>query len=540
MVISPIGYTLANVPNPFQAIQQGLAAGQGLAATRQNQQQIDLQRQQLEMQQRAAQAAAATKAQRDAQVQAFNRRITAPGYKLTQADIIEALSLLGPEATKVLQESANKMSEQERSAAAKRYGQVFSAIHGGRPDIAESTAREYAEALKNSGDEAGYKAFVKVADQIKANPNGAGIMLGGTLYGMGDQGKSMVDGILAVKKGATEEAKGALDIEKGRADLTQTYINLGYASEKAKALADQEIAKAEQERAKANVAPRVEEAKAREAEGKAVITEAEAGTAGEMQKAKLAEYQAKAAREAVLAKFEESKQVQEAAIRGANLKVLEQEPEIRKQNQALAVMENKLKSEANAIRRQELQQQITTKKEERDAAIKQKMADADAAVSVADNAIATMDKALAIWDKEKDASWWRRGPVASATGAFDSSSWVPTFFDSTADFQELVKNMQAQVFLTQIPNMKGAGALSDAEGKKLDAAVRSLSMRQSPEELMGNIAEIRRLTEKGKAGLAAKFGVGGYTPPTETSAAPASPAARAAKLSAADAIIGGQ
>ena len=68
--------------------------------------------------------------------------------------------------------------------------------------------------------------------------------------------------------------------------------------------------------------------------------------------------------------------------------------------------------------------------------------------------------------------------------------------------------------MAQIPNIKGMGALSDAEGKKLAAALQSFSLRQSPARLMENVREAQRLLLKARENVARQHGVPETIPDT--------------------------
>jgi hypothetical protein len=89
------------------------------------------------------------------------------------------------------------------------------------------------------------------------------------------------------------------------------------------------------------------------------------------------------------------------------------------------------------------------------------------------------------------------GPIAGRT---------PTVFASTADTEKAIETLQSQVFLQQIKNMKGMGALSEKEGDRLAASVANLSLTQSPERLERNIRYIEETT---RAAMEKIQGMGG-------------------------------
>jgi hypothetical protein len=62
--------------------------------------------------------------------------------------------------------------------------------------------------------------------------------------------------------------------------------------------------------------------------------------------------------------------------------------------------------------------------------------------------------------------------------------------------------------------MKGLGALTEAEGKKLQSSLQNLSLTQSPEQLTANVREAQRLILKGRKNLADRTGVPQGVPDT--------------------------
>jgi hypothetical protein len=84
--------------------------------------------------------------------------------------------------------------------------------------------------------------------------------------------------------------------------------------------------------------------------------------------------------------------------------------------------------------------------------------------------------------------------LANVAGPIRSK--FPTTSQESADTENAIKTLNDQVFLQQIKNMKGMGALSEKEGDRLAASVASLSLTQSPERLQKNIQYIEETTRK--------------------------------------------
>lgn len=222
--------------------------------------------------------------------------------------------------------------------------------------------------------------------------------------------------------------------------------------------------------------------------------------AGEMRAAEqapfeLSEKQSKAAKSAVDAKFAESKAVQDLQKGGWEIQKLANDIEISRLNSQIAAMNANINRETNDLKRQEQQFKLQEKQDKRDAALNTKVAEVESGRATIDNFLNTADKILKT----------PGNVVESATGTV--STVLPTFFESTADFEETLKTLGSQAFLSQVPAMKGLGALTEAEGRKLESSLANLSTRQSPQKLLENVQEAQRLMLKARSNLSTKYGV---------------------------------
>jgi hypothetical protein len=68
-----------------------------------------------------------------------------------------------------------------------------------------------------------------------------------------------------------------------------------------------------------------------------------------------------------------------------------------------------------------------------------------------------------------------------------------------AGFASQLETFKAQVFLPQVQALKGMGALSDAEGKKMSASIGALSQTMKPAEFDSQLAIIRNDLKKARA-----------------------------------------
>lgn len=90
---------------------------------------------------------------------------------------------------------------------------------------------------------------------------------------------------------------------------------------------------------------------------------------------------------------------------------------------------------------------------------------------------------------------------------------------NAAGFAAQLETFKAQTFLPQVQALKGMGALSDAEGKKLTAAVGALSQSMKQSEFDAQVGKIKRDLE------AARSRVGSTMQNTSSAPAPATPVA---------------
>lgn len=221
---------------------------------------------------------------------------------------------------------------------------------------------------------------------------------------------------------------------------------------------------------------------------------------------KLTESQAKASKAATDAKFAESAAVQDLAKGGWEIQKLANDINISRQNAQIAALNAATAREGNSIKKQELQLKLQDKIAARDAKVNEKVAEVSSARATIDNMLNTADRVL---QTPVDVISSAAGPV---------SSKLPTLSSDTSDFEELLNTLSSQAFMAQIPALKGMGALSNAEGEKLQSSLQNLSLRQSPERLVENVKEAQRLILKSRANLSDKFGVPDVTPDTPASA----------------------
>lgn len=170
--------------------------------------------------------------------------------------------------------------------------------------------------------------------------------------------------------------------------------------------------------------------------------------------------------------------------------------EVKKQEQELKKLKLQAEQEQNALKRKEIRGKIaerSLKIEEMKNKSKfdreQKILDFKKANGNLDNMIQTVNNALAFDD---DVFEWATGPIASR---------IPTFGQKTADFEAILEQLEAQMFIENVSRMRGLGAISDSEGAKLSIALQNLDLKQSPEKIKKNLQEILRIANTAKSWL---------------------------------------
>jgi hypothetical protein len=119
-----------------------------------------------------------------------------------------------------------------------------------------------------------------------------------------------------------------------------------------------------------------------------------------------------------------------------------------------------------------------------------------------DRAIASLDN---LYKVEKDANGkvikeTQHPGLSAAVGAGWGMLGIPALSGTDrADFEAQLDTLKAQTFLPMVQSLKGMGALSDAEGKKLTEAIGALSTKQKETTFKNSILEIRKQLEAAKA-----------------------------------------
>lgn len=226
----------------------------------------------------------------------------------------------------------------------------------------------------------------------------------------------------------------------------------------------------------------------------------------ELQPATLSKAQSDAEKAAVAAKFAESDAVMDLEKKGWDIKKIQNDIQVSRQNVAIAAANSAIAKADSESKRLE----AITKRDEliqkRDGEIRAKVADAESARSSIDNFINTADRLM------------KNQMLPRVLGPIEGRMSSAPLSDEAADAIALIDTLSSQAFLSQIPAMKGSGALSDAEGKKLQAALTNLSRVQSEKQFEANLKEAQRILLKSRANLAQKYGIPDTVPDTPAAA----------------------
>lgn len=231
------------------------------------------------------------------------------------------------------------------------------------------------------------------------------------------------------------------------------------------------------------------------------------GRAAEQAPAELKKKQADAETAAVKAKYANSEALLDLEKKGWDIKAVVADMAFKKESNRIAAINAAAARETNALKREELQIKLQEARTALDDKIRGKVAETESGAATIDNTLNTIERL-------------KRNPsLNDVLGSIEGR--VPALVsDEANDAIALIETLGSQAFLSQLPAMKGAGALSDAEGKKLQAALTSLDRKQSEQQFRANLDDVSRLMTKARENLSRKSGVPLAKP--DTPAAPGS------------------
>ena len=361
-----------------------------------------------------------------------------------------------------LQQQQAASQEAERNKAYLTLGaQTLAAIDAGNTDAALNLIQGRVDAEKNAGNQREADALNTWAELIKFNPNAAGGVINRFITAT-PGGKELLD---AAKIAGEEQRAAALQVPKLEA----------------------------------------EKAAARQKKAEAAVAE---GTT----EAKIAKERSEAEKAAVAAKFAESNAAIDLEKKGWDIKKLQSDMQIAKQNAAIAAANLAIGREGNDLKRAELQLKLKDLQDKRDQTVREKVSEANTAAMQADNLLNTVDGLMSkiVEKTDKSGKPTFTSTFRAATGPVDVL--LPTIQPDVADVQEQFATLGSQITMSRIGEMKGA--LSDKDLETLRQSLQSLSLRQSPDQLYRNLKEVQRLTLKARKGAFEKYGVPETVPDT--------------------------
>jgi hypothetical protein len=182
---------------------------------------------------------------------------------------------------------------------------------------------------------------------------------------------------------------------------------------------------------------------------------------------------------------------QDITVRGQNISAQNSalSREIQRAELQDKVLDRQIARESNQVKLDELKQKQVDVRQKADVARADRQAAAQGAVDTFSTALDSLG------ELEKSPGLTKAVGVRSAFPTIPGSD--------AANFEARLDTFKAQTFLPMVSSLKGMGALSDAEGKKLSDAVGALSPKMSEDAFRSSIGKIRTQLE-GKLGSVKK------------------------------------
>jgi len=174
---------------------------------------------------------------------------------------------------------------------------------------------------------------------------------------------------------------------------------------------------------------------------------------------------------------------QDITVRGQNISAQNAalSREIQRAELQDKALDRQIARETNTIKLEELKQKQTDVRQKAEVARADRQATAQGAVDTFSTALDSLGEI------EKSPG------LAKAVGVRSAFPTIPG--SDAANFEARLDTFKAQTFLPMVASLKGMGALSDAEGKKLSDAVGALSPKMSEDAFRSSIGKIRTQLE---------------------------------------------
>lgn len=209
----------------------------------------------------------------------------------------------------------------------------------------------------------------------------------------------------------------------------------------------------------------------------------------------------------ITAKYADSQALAELEKKKWDVRKIVADIDFQKESNRIAAMNAAANRESNALKKQELQLKVEEARTARDDKLREKVTKAESAASSIDNMINTVDRLL-------------KNPALNDVVGSIEGRLPSVLSDEGSDAIALAEQLGSQAFLSQVPTIQGMGALSNAEGEKLQAALQNFSRKQSESQFRANLKEVQRLVLKSRKNIETRYGVPLGAP--DTPAAPQS------------------
>lgn len=231
----------------------------------------------------------------------------------------------------------------------------------------------------------------------------------------------------------------------------------------------------------------------------------------------------------VTAKYAERTALADLEKKGWDIKKIQADIVSQRESNRIAAMNAAYNKESNELKREELRLKISDATRERDDKVRDKAAKVESAVASMDNMLNTVERLM------------KNPGLNDVVGSLEGSALYPNQVAAAANFANpltssgddradaiaLIDTLGSQAFLSQVPNIQGMGALSNAEGEKLQQALQNFGRKQSENQFRANLEEVKRLVGKSREMVGRRYGVPVSAPNT-----PAAPQAQAPALPA--------
>ena len=200
---------------------------------------------------------------------------------------------------------------------------------------------------------------------------------------------------------------------------------------------------------------------------------------------------------------------QDIQIRGQNISAQNAalSREIQRAELQEKALDRQIARESNQLKLEELKQKQADVRQKADIARSDRQAAAQGAVDTFSTALDSLNEI-------------EQSPgLSKAVGIRSAFPTVPG--SDAANFEARLDTFKAQTFLPMVQSLKGMGALSDAEGKKLSDAVGALSPKMSEKAFRGSIGKIRNQLESKLSTVKKQFD---YQEPVQNTPGQQSPA----------------